>query len=330
MTTLPRKPYFYATLLSIGIVVAIALYLFVSSLDQESEGEIACTTEAMICPDGTGVGRTGLACEFAPCPNQESFTGELIAQGDQYVLSVASPLTGMGEVTYALPLIIRDVAEAEALLGNIVTITGTFTTGNTLRVTTLTGAENQPNEAGVAQGTLAVGESALIGAVRITFGGVEGDSRCPIDVECIQAGALTVSVTLESDTDSLNTLMMSDQQPQPFDAYEVSIVKVSPEAVSTKVLGAANYRVTFQVAPLPGVDSAFEEYIRANIASLSPAKAVLGGTFYITSIRQTSDTSAIIQYEDGHIALTADVVFTKSDDGEIQVEQFIIRRGSGF
>lgn len=27
-----------------------------------------CTTEAKICPDGSGVGRTGPNCEFAPCP----------------------------------------------------------------------------------------------------------------------------------------------------------------------------------------------------------------------------------------------------------------------
>jgi hypothetical protein len=28
----------------------------------------ACSTEAMLCPDGTAVGRTGPNCEFAPCP----------------------------------------------------------------------------------------------------------------------------------------------------------------------------------------------------------------------------------------------------------------------
>lgn len=28
----------------------------------------ACTQDAKICPDGTGVGRTGPNCEFAPCP----------------------------------------------------------------------------------------------------------------------------------------------------------------------------------------------------------------------------------------------------------------------
>lgn len=27
-----------------------------------------CTLEAKICPDGSGVGRTGPNCEFAPCP----------------------------------------------------------------------------------------------------------------------------------------------------------------------------------------------------------------------------------------------------------------------
>lgn len=29
---------------------------------------VACTMEAMQCPDGSWVGRTGPACAFAPCP----------------------------------------------------------------------------------------------------------------------------------------------------------------------------------------------------------------------------------------------------------------------
>ena len=31
-------------------------------------GGPACTDEALICPDGSSVGRTGPNCEFAPCP----------------------------------------------------------------------------------------------------------------------------------------------------------------------------------------------------------------------------------------------------------------------
>jgi branched-chain amino acid transport system substrate-binding protein len=33
-----------------------------------------CTMEAKICPDGTGVGRTGPNCEFAPCPGEKTET----------------------------------------------------------------------------------------------------------------------------------------------------------------------------------------------------------------------------------------------------------------
>jgi hypothetical protein len=36
--------------------------------DQE---QIACPMDAKICPDGTGVSRTGPNCEFAPCPGDE-------------------------------------------------------------------------------------------------------------------------------------------------------------------------------------------------------------------------------------------------------------------
>jgi hypothetical protein len=33
------------------------------------EPAMVCTQEAKLCPDGSAVGRTGLNCEFAPCPN---------------------------------------------------------------------------------------------------------------------------------------------------------------------------------------------------------------------------------------------------------------------
>lgn len=29
---------------------------------------VACTADAKICPDGTGVGRSAPSCEFDPCP----------------------------------------------------------------------------------------------------------------------------------------------------------------------------------------------------------------------------------------------------------------------
>lgn len=38
----------------------------------ETPAEPACTRDAKVCPDGTTVGRTGPACEFAPCPGDDA------------------------------------------------------------------------------------------------------------------------------------------------------------------------------------------------------------------------------------------------------------------
>lgn len=38
---------------------------------QSPKGEMACSAEAKLCPDGSAVGRTGPNCEFAACPNSD-------------------------------------------------------------------------------------------------------------------------------------------------------------------------------------------------------------------------------------------------------------------
>lgn len=48
-----------------------------------------------------------------------------------------------------------------------------------------------------------------------------------------------------------------------------------------------------------------EAILRADITELSPTPAVLGGTFYVTDITWEDDDTAIVAYEDGHIALMA-------------------------
>lgn len=65
-----------------------------------------------------------------------------------------------------------------------------------------------------------------------------------------------------------------------------------------------------------------ERYIKENISDLSPEGEVLGGSFYVTNIDFTGDNSALVSYEDGHIALEAEVTFNVSDTGEVNVESF--------
>lgn len=58
-----------------GLVLLIvgAAYLMWSkdfASPSKQVGEVACTQEAKLCPDGSSVGRTGPNCEFAPCPGK--------------------------------------------------------------------------------------------------------------------------------------------------------------------------------------------------------------------------------------------------------------------
>jgi hypothetical protein len=39
-------------------------------------GDTVCTQEAKLCPDGSSVGRTGLNCEFAECPEWKTYVNK--------------------------------------------------------------------------------------------------------------------------------------------------------------------------------------------------------------------------------------------------------------
>ena len=66
------------------------------------------------------------------------------------------------------------------------------------------------------------------------------------------------------------------------------------------------------------------EYLKENISELSPEKEVLGGKFYITSIDFLSDQKIIAEYEDGHIALKAEIDFEYLDSENIVIKNFKI------
>jgi hypothetical protein len=53
----------------IGILIGLVLIVSVLYYSLDGGGLIACTKEAKICPDGTAVGRSGIGCEFDPCPS---------------------------------------------------------------------------------------------------------------------------------------------------------------------------------------------------------------------------------------------------------------------
>jgi len=48
------------------IIISASVMYFISGYPKTET--VICTQEALICPDGTAVGRSGPKCAFAPCP----------------------------------------------------------------------------------------------------------------------------------------------------------------------------------------------------------------------------------------------------------------------
>jgi hypothetical protein len=55
-------------ILVFALVAIVWFSLTGKTLAPVDEGKTVCTMEALICPDGSSVGRTGPNCEFAHCP----------------------------------------------------------------------------------------------------------------------------------------------------------------------------------------------------------------------------------------------------------------------
>ncbi len=70
---------------------------------------------------------------------------------------------------------------------------------------------------------------------------------------------------------------------------------------------------------------AIEDYIKNSISELSPEKASMGGTFYVTSV-SAQDGKGTVSYEDGHNAYTADFTYTSEPvHGAYTISTFKIR-----
>ncbi len=61
-----------------------------------------------------------------------------------------------------------------------------------------------------------------------------------------------------------------------------------------------------------------EKYLRANITTLSPVKAVLGGTWYVLSVNiDATKNSGNLTYEDGHIQEKKTFTYTVDEKSEV-------------
>jgi hypothetical protein len=210
-----------------------------------------CTMEALLCPDGSSVGRSGPQCQFAACPSQPSYVGTLEQTQYGLRLIIASPKTEMPDAaTYAIPLDIHITNALGDFVGTNVRVFGAFSEGNTYKADHIEPLAPTESAHEVTEDTLAVGEMKFINGVKVTLNTIVSDNRCPAHVQCIVAGAVVANVTLVSDTDRETLDLRSDAKPHGFDSFQVSIASVSPIRTTDTTPTSKDYRVTFKVTPL--------------------------------------------------------------------------------
>lgn len=88
------------------------------------------------------------------------------------------------------------------------------------------------------------GSSAF--GVKVTPREVLEDSRCPIDVTCIQAGTVRIRATLESGSGT-STQEFKLDEPITTEVEEVTLVQVAPVLESGKTVTTSEYVFTFEV-----------------------------------------------------------------------------------
>ncbi len=79
-----------STLLIILIVIIVAILI----PNFKTQKQIACTSDAKICPDGSAVGRIGPDCEFAECPKINETYCEPEQRETDFCIEIYSPVCG--------------------------------------------------------------------------------------------------------------------------------------------------------------------------------------------------------------------------------------------
>ena len=92
---------------------------------------------------------------------------------------------------------------------------------------------------------VALGETVRVGSLLATPSRVVEDSRCPVDVQCIQAGRLVVSTRLDGDG-WRETVPLTLGEPYAVQGTTVTLVSGRPEKWSERRRPRNEYRFIFE------------------------------------------------------------------------------------
>lgn len=96
----------------------------------------------------------------------------------------------------------------------------------------------------------ALNQRILTDGVHLTPLEVVSDSRCPIDVQCIQAGTVSVRTRIEVGTNS-ETVILTLAKATTFVGKNITLTSATPAKSSKQTILPADYRFEFKVANAP-------------------------------------------------------------------------------
>jgi hypothetical protein len=95
--------------------------------------------------------------------------------------------------------------------------------------------------------TLAIDDKVIVNAVVVSLTSLAEDSRCPVDVQCIQAGTVRVNVTADTEE-----VVFKLGESHVVAGMTMTFVSVTPAQKKSKVtVPPADYRFTFTIEPKP-------------------------------------------------------------------------------
>ncbi len=109
---------------------------------------------------------------------------------------------------------------------------------------------------------LSVGETKTFSDLKITFKEVVSDSRCPEDVQCIQAGEVVVKALLQKGdsepvekTLTLGISVSLEKSSTEFEGFSISLFEVNPRPSTETPAETVKTQATFRVSPLAKADN---------------------------------------------------------------------------
>jgi len=126
------------------------------------------------------------------------------------------------------------------------------------------------------------------------------------------------------DNDNASVILLQDFSSQQKN-IQVNLIKENNQwQISEVICQEGEIKQDLNSGVSPAIQNLVGDYIKENISDLSPEPAVLGGTYYVTSVRFIGPYSAVVDYEDGHIIKKAKIEFEVPRNKEVNIKSFEI------